>query len=129
MTTNKASTSDQPGTGSVALRYATLPLAVAATQPPPDEENAKLFADARTKLPHASPWQAAYDAGDTRFALLVKSPELVTARPREAVFFPAADGMAEAASPQRVGTTSEGLVIESTTGWKMKTSCRCWPPP
>ena len=53
---------------------------------------------------------------DVEYALLVG------ARPREAVFYPMTDGVAEAASPQRVGTTSEGLVIESTTGWKMKTA-------
>ena len=54
--------------------------------------------------------------------MLFRSPELVGARPREAVFYPMTDGVAEAASPQRVGTTSDGLVIESTTGWKMKTA-------
>ncbi len=96
-----------------------LPLTIAAAAAPPDEEARALFAEARSKLPHASPWETVYDAGDKRFALLVKAPELVDAKPREAIFYPAADGLAEAAAPQKVGTTSGGLVIESATGWKM----------
>lgn len=96
-----------------------LPLTIAAAAPPPDGETSALFAEARGKLPHASPWEAVYDASDKRFALLVKAPELAGASPREAIFYPAADGFAEAAAPQKVGTTSNGLVIESATGWKM----------
>src|ERR1700680_498389 len=33
-----------------------LPLAIAAAPPPPDGKNAALFAQARAKLPHISPW-------------------------------------------------------------------------
>ena len=101
--------------------HLTMPLSVAATPPPPDDKAKTLFASARAKLPHASPWSAVYDAGDKRFALLVQSPELVAARPREIAFYPYADGFVEAAAPQLVGTSDKGLVIQSATGWKMAT--------
>ena len=58
------------------------------TAPPADAKTAALFSDARAKLPHASPWPAVYDAGDKRFALLVQSPELATAHPRDTAFYP-----------------------------------------
>jgi thiol:disulfide interchange protein DsbD len=99
--------------------HVTLPVAVAAAPPPPDGKTAAFFAAARAKLPHASPWPAIYDAGDKRFALLVESPELAGARPREMAFYPYTDGFVEAAAAQRVGTSGNGLVLESATGWKL----------
>ncbi len=98
-----------------------LSLPVAATLPPPDDKTAAYFAQARAKLPHASPWKAVYDASDKRLALLVQSPELASARPREAIFYPYTDGHLEGAVPQKAGTTASGLVIEGTTGYKLAT--------
>jgi thiol:disulfide interchange protein DsbD len=99
--------------------HLTLPLTVAASAPPPDAKTAALFAAARAKLPHASPWRAVYDAGDKRFALLVESKELAGARPKEAAFYPYADGAVEAAAPQTMGTADKGFVIQSATGYKL----------
>jgi len=99
-----------------------LSLPVATSAPPADNETRDLFAAARAKLPHASPWTARYDAADKRFALMVESPELAGARPKSAVFYPYTDGFVEAAAPQAVGTAAGGLVLESTTGWKMATA-------
>ena len=102
--------------------HLSLAMPVAATPGPPDAGAEKLFADARAHLPHEAPWQAVFDAADQRFALLLESPELAQAQPKSAVFYPAEDGFMEAAAPQRVGVSPKGLVIESTTGWKMKTA-------
>jgi thiol:disulfide interchange protein DsbD len=101
--------------------HLTLPVNIAAAPPPPDAKTAALFADARSKLPHASPWKAVYDAGDKRFAVLIESPELVSARPREAAFYPYTDGYVEAAAPELSGTADKGFVIQSTTGYKLST--------
>jgi thiol:disulfide interchange protein DsbD len=96
-------------------------LPIAGTLPPSDPKTAAYFADARTKLPHASPWKAVFDAGDKRLALLIQSPELASARPREAIFYPYTDGYIEGAKPQQAGTSQDGLVIEAGTGFKLAT--------
>ncbi|HYK78539.1 MAG TPA: protein-disulfide reductase DsbD domain-containing protein [Micropepsaceae bacterium] len=97
-------------------KHLTLPMSVTASPPPSNAKTASLFAEARAKLPHASPWSAIYDADDKRFALLIQSPELVTAKPRATEFYPYTDGMVEPAAAQSVGTSDQGLVIESRTG-------------
>jgi thiol:disulfide interchange protein DsbD len=97
-------------------------LPVAASLPPPDAKNAAMFAETRAKLPHPSPWNAVFDVSDTRFALLIESPELVKARPREVAFYPYTDGQIENAAPVKVGTAANGLVIESAPGYKLKTA-------
>jgi len=99
-----------------------VPVTIADKTAPPDDSATTLFAAARTKLPHASPWNARFDASDKRFALLIESPELAGARPRSADFYPYTDGMVEPAAPQKAGTATTGLVIESKTGWKMATA-------
>jgi thiol:disulfide interchange protein len=99
--------------------HLSLPLAVAATAPPSDAKAAALFAEARAKLAHVSPWPAIYDAGDKRFALLIQSPELASAKPRATEFYPYTDGMVEAAAAQHVGTSDKGFVIQSQTGYKL----------
>jgi thiol:disulfide interchange protein len=96
-------------------------LPVAAALPPPDPKNAGLFAATRGKLPQPSPFNAVYDAGDTRFALLIESDELLKAAPREIHFYPYADGYIENAAPARRGATASGLVIETKSGYKLKT--------
>jgi thiol:disulfide interchange protein DsbD len=102
-------------------KHLTLPLAVSAA-PPADAKTVELFAATRAKLPHASPWPAVYDAGDKRFALLIQSPELASANPREVAFYPYADGFVEGTSPQILGTSDKGFVIQSTTGRKLATA-------
>jgi thiol:disulfide interchange protein len=102
-------------------KHLTLPLAVTPAPPPADAKTAALFAEARAKLPHPSPWPAVYDAGDKRFALLIRAPELVSARPREAAFYPYTDGFVEAVAPQIAGTSDKGFVIQSATGYKLGT--------
>ena len=97
-------------------KHLTLPMPVTASPPPSNAKTDSLFAEARAKLPHASPWSAIYDADDKRFALLIQSPELVTAKPRTTEFYPYTDGMVEPAAAQLVGTSDQGLVIESRTG-------------
>src|SRR5882724_8979816 len=100
-------------TRSRATKHLSLPMAVTASPPSSDAKTDSLFANARAKLPHVSPWSAIYDADDQRFALLIQSPELVTAKPRVTEFYPYTDGMVEPAAAQRVGTSEKGLVIES----------------
>jgi thiol:disulfide interchange protein DsbD len=102
--------------------HLSLPLNIAADAPPPSAENAELFAAARAKLPHASPWKARYQVSDTRFGLLIEAPELASARPKSAVFYPYTDGMVQPAAPQSAGTASGGLVLQSAPGWKMTTA-------
>jgi thiol:disulfide interchange protein DsbD len=101
--------------------HLTLPLSIAAAPPPPDGKTAALFAEARSKLPHASPWKAVYDAGDKRFAVQIESPELASAKPRAVAFYPYADGYVEAAAPELTGVSDKGFVIQSTTGYKLST--------
>ena len=101
--------------------HLTLPLTISEAPPPSDAKAADLFAGTRAKLPHASPWPAVFDAGDKRFALLVQSPELASARPREVAFYPYEDGFVEAAAPQQMGTSDKGFVIQSATGYKLAT--------
>ena len=103
-------------------KHLTLPLSVSEAPPAPDAKTQALFAETRAKLPHVSPWPAVYDAGDKRLALLIESPELVAARPREVAFYPYADGFIEAAAPQVLGTSDKGFVIQSTPGRKLATS-------
>jgi thiol:disulfide interchange protein len=103
-------------------KHLTLALAVAAAPPPADAKTAGVFAATRAKLPHASPWPAVYDAGDKRFALLIQSPELAAAHPKDAAFYPYADGFVEGTSPQITGTTDKGFVIQSTVGRKLATA-------
>jgi thiol:disulfide interchange protein DsbD len=103
-------------------KHLTMALAVNAVPPAPDAKTASLFADAREKLPHASPWPAIYDAGDKRFALLIQSPELAAARPREAAFYPYTDGFIEGTSPQLLGTSDKGFVIQSAPGRNLATA-------
>jgi thiol:disulfide interchange protein DsbD len=102
--------------------HLSLPLPIAVDASPPAAEHAEMFADARAKLPHASPWTARYDATDTRFGLLLEAPELASARPKSAVFYAYTDGMVQPAAPQNAGTASDGLVINGAPGWKMTTA-------
>jgi thiol:disulfide interchange protein len=101
--------------------HVSVPIGIAAQTPPPDAKTSALFAAARARLPHASPWRAIYDADDKRFALLIESPELAAAHPRDVAFYPYTDGYVQAGAPQRLGTSSQGFVVESTTDRKLAT--------
>jgi thiol:disulfide interchange protein DsbD len=87
--------------------------------PATDSAAAPLFAQTRAHLPRKSPWPARYEAADKRFALLLQNPAAAQNPPRDAVFYPYADGMVEAAAPERLGVNSEGLVIETAPGNKL----------
>ncbi len=102
-------------------KHLSLPLAVTATPPASDSKTAALFADTRSKLPHASPWKAVYDAADKRFALLIESPEIAAAHPKSVDYYPYTDGYIEASAPQTLGTTGNGFVIQSQSGYKLAT--------
>jgi thiol:disulfide interchange protein len=104
--------------------HLTLGLPVVAVPVPPDPGQTTLFADARARLPRASPFKAVFDAGNKRFVLLIESAQLTRQPPRSAAFFPAADGFMEAAAPQAMGLSPKGLVLETSTGWKMKTAAK-----
>ena len=91
-----------------------LSLAIGEAQSPAQET--QLFATARQNLPRAAPWKVTYQAEPQRFGLLIASPELVTAAPRETVFFPNEDGFVMAAAEQNVRATPDGLVLESQIG-------------
>jgi len=90
--------------------HLTLPLTIGETAPPADAKTSALFSEARSKLPHASPWKAVYDAGDKRFAVRIESPELVSAKPRDVAFYPYADGYVEAAARKSIDTRARSAV-------------------
>lgn len=99
--------------------HLSLRVGVDANPPAPDAAAARLFAGTRAHLPKTSLWTARFDAGDRRFALLLQNPAFAEVPPQRATFFPYADGMIEAASPQRLGTNRDGLVIEAAPGYKL----------
>jgi thiol:disulfide interchange protein DsbD len=97
-----------------------LQVAITTSPLPSGAATARLFADTRAHLPRASLWTARYDAQDRRFALLLQNPAFTQLPPQRAAFFPYADGIIEAASPQRLETNSDGLVIEAAPGYKLR---------
>jgi thiol:disulfide interchange protein len=98
--------------------HLTLPLKITA-DPPLDASAAPLFAETRAHLPRKSPWAARYEVGAKRFALLLENPAIAQSPPRDALFYPYADGMVEAAAVERPGTNANGLVVESAPGYKL----------
>ncbi len=96
-----------------------LRLPVTAAGPPFNAAAAPLFAATRAHLPGKSSWLARYDAADRRFALLLENPALLQDPPRSVDFYPYADGIVEAAAPQREEGNSDGLVVETAPGYKL----------
>jgi thiol:disulfide interchange protein DsbD len=99
-----------------------LTLPVSATEAAPDPAVAPAFAATRAKLPQASPWQARFAADEKMLRLLIASPELARAKPKEVVFFPYTDGYAKPPSPQAVHLTDEGIVLATEIGWRLNTA-------
>ncbi len=96
-----------------------LRLPVIAVTPPVDSTAAPLFSLTRAHLPQKSSWAARYDVAAKRFALLLENPALVQDPPSGVDFYPYADGIVEAAAPQREEGSSAGLVLESAPGYKL----------
>jgi thiol:disulfide interchange protein DsbD len=86
---------------------------------PSDPDTTAFFAEARSQLPPASPWPATFSVDGTNFTLAVQSPALAAAHPREAFFYPEADGYVENAAKQELRFTNTGLEIASKAGWKL----------
>ena len=84
----------------------------------PDPAEAKDFAAARALLPVVSPWKITYALGNV-LDLYVAAPNLVSARPKGADFFPARSGLIKNPAPQLVGYAKDGLVLRLTPGAKV----------
>ena len=75
-------------------------------------EHAKLFAEARAKLPgDGSAWKPGLTASGKALALTFVPP---TGEPRAATFFPESAGVVEAAAPQKLLRTKDGFSLEMT---------------
>lgn len=75
------------------------------------------FAAARAKLPQLSPWQASYRAADNKtLDLFIRSETLASARPKEADFFPLAQGLINGFTPQKLGFAQNGIVLRTEPG-------------
>jgi thiol:disulfide interchange protein DsbD len=68
------------------------------------------FDAARAKIPMASPWPVTFQTGDN-FNLFVASPSLAKSQLKDAVFFPAEEGVVDGMSAQQRGAASDGLVL------------------
>jgi len=86
--------------------------------PPMAATNTALFAAARANLPAPSPWATRYALGDS-LDLFVAAKSLVDAHPKDAAFFPFADGMITGPAPQSMGFASDGLVLHLSPGKKI----------
>ncbi len=98
--------------------HVNLPMEIAAADAPADPANTALFAAAREQLPKPSPWPAVFQTDGKTFSLLIESPALAAARPREAWFYPYKDAYLKAAAPEIIGTADKGLVITTETDKK-----------
>jgi thiol:disulfide interchange protein DsbD len=97
----------------------TLPLHVGGSQLFVDRDLIARFAAARAKLPVMSPWPLVYRLGNT-LDLFVASPQLASARPTAAEFFPFASGEIKSTAQQSLGFASGGLVLRMTPSKKFK---------
>jgi len=93
----------------------TLPVTIGTPGAAP---NAALFAAARANLPAPSPWTTRYALRDT-LDLFVAAKSLAAAHPKDAQFFPLADGMVSGPAPQRMGFAADGLVLRLMPGKKI----------
>ena len=95
----------------------TLPV---GTETVPDPAAADAFAAARAKLPRPAPPGVTWAVDDDTLSLFVPLPGLSAARLEGAAFFPAADAIAGASSPQAVAVAAEGLVLSVKAGRAFK---------
>ncbi len=95
-----------------------LPLAVSAAPAPPYVTIEQQFAAARALLPVASPWAAHFHAGNT-LDLYLAAAKLI---PRDAAFFPFAEGFIKGGAEQRLGLADSGIVLRLVPGAKVRTA-------
>ena len=87
-----------------------LPLAVSATPSAPYATVKEQFDAARAKLPIAAPWPVRFHAGDT-LDLFIAAPSLAKSQLKDAVFFPAKEGVIDGMAAQQRGMADDGLVL------------------
>ncbi len=81
----------------------------------PDAAHADLFARARAKLPEDGDDEARFSVSDGAYVLTAAAPKDFS--PEGAFFFPAPEGLVEAAAPQAIGVEGGEARIEMTPGW------------
>src|SRR3569832_1568715 len=86
-----------------------------------DAKQAAAFADARTKIPAASPWPAVFHAGPP-FDLFIAAKTLTQAHPTQVQFFPTHDRTIIAPAKQTIGYNDDGLVLSLEPDVKAKTA-------
>lgn len=96
-----------------------LPLSVAAHPSAPYATIEEDFAAARAKLPRPAPWPVRF-AADGALDLFVASPNLANAAPKDASFFPLAQGMVHGIAAQKVGIAESGIVLRMMPEGKAK---------
>jgi thiol:disulfide interchange protein DsbD len=87
-----------------------LPLTVNAHPAAPYATVKEQFDAARAKIPMPSPWPVTFQAGDN-LDLFVASPSLAKSQLKDAVFFPAAEGIVDGMAAQLRGAADDGLVL------------------
>lgn len=90
-----------------------LPFTVSAESSPPYPTVKEQFDAARAKIPLVSPWPVRFQAGDN-LDLFIASPSLAKAQLRDAVFFPAREGVIDGMAEQQRGVAGNGLVLRLT---------------
>jgi thiol:disulfide interchange protein DsbD len=86
-----------------------------------DAKLAEAFADARAKIPAASPWPARFRVGP-QLDLFLEAKPLGQAHPTGVQFFPTADRTIIGPATQMVGYTDDGLVLRLKPDLKAKTA-------
>ena len=90
----------------------TLSLRTAALSLAPDAATASAFTAARAKVPVSSPWPARYRISSTgRLSLFLQAPQLSTAQPLSADFFPVSGNEVKMSAPQTFESVSGGLLV------------------
>jgi thiol:disulfide interchange protein DsbD len=97
-----------------------LPLTVSATPSAPYAPVKEQFDAARAKLPIAAPWPTAFQA-DNNLDLFIATPSLAKAQLRDAVFFPAEEGIVDGMAAQRRAVADNGLVLRLAKAKDSKT--------
>ena len=90
-----------------------LALTVSAAPAAPYATIADQFADARAKIPVASPWPVSFHGGGD-LDLFIAATSLAKTPVKDAVFFPSEEGAVEGMAPQQMGVADGGLVLRLT---------------
>src|SRR5690242_13307761 len=97
-----------------------LPLTVSASPSPPYATVKEEFDAWRIKLPVPAPWPVAFHAGET-IDLFLAAPSLAKSQLKDAVFFPAVEGVIAGMAQQQRGTSSDGMALRLTPAKNVKT--------